>query len=367
MAISTKTLRIFDSQINYQKHKAEIDSAIQAVLNSGSYINGKEVGEFEKKLAKYLGVQHVIGCANGTDALQLAYMALNLEKEDEIILPAFGYVSVAECAVLLGLKPVFVDVNPDTFNIDVSQVLKAITSKTKAIVPIHLYGQCGDLQTLKMLAENNRIKLIEDNAQSVGSQRGLFGQIGTTSFFPTKNLGAFGDGGAVYTNDSSLAERVRSIANHGQKSKYTFNEIGINSRLDTIQAAILSVKLNYLDKEHESRKKNALEYKKRLSDLEGIVLPTEKIANKHIYHQFTIKVLHGKRDKLQQFLAESGIQSVVYYPNTISSQKPYLVDKNYPVAELLVNQVLSIPVHSGITKEDIQFISEKMHYFSANY
>ena len=374
-----------DSQIpmvdlkgQYLRIKPEIDNAIQSVIDSSAFINGLQVGEFATDLESYTGVRHVIPVANGTDALQIALMALGLQPGDEVIVPAFTYIASAEVVALLGLVPVMVDVDYDSFNVTATHIQKAITPKTKAIIPVHLFGQSCPMEEILQLAEANDLFVIEDNAQALGSvysfsegkelQAGTMGHFGCTSFFPTKNLGCMGDGGALMTNDDDLAFRAKMIASHGQSKKYVHDVIGCNSRLDTIQAAILSVKLHHLNDYIEERQLVAKRYYEGLSDLNSILLPRKMPYTSHTFHQFTIKVLDGKRDELKKFLASHGIPSMVYYPLPLQEQEA-LTDivregEQLPNSELLCQQVLSLPIHTEMTEEVQNFIIEKIREYA---
>jgi UDP-2-acetamido-2-deoxy-ribo-hexuluronate aminotransferase len=356
-------IRMVDLNGQYLRIKSEVDAAIQSVIDSTAFIRGKEVSEFTSALSNYLDGAHVVTCGNGTDALQIAMMALGLKPGDEVILPVHTYVATAEVVALLGLTPVFVDVDPDTFNIDVDQVERVITNKTKAIVPVHLYGQCADMDPLVTIGSKYNIKVVEDAAQSIGArykgrQSGTIGDIGTTSFFPTKNLGCFGDGGAIMTRSAGLAEDMRMIANHGQKKKYHHERIGINSRLDTIQAAILKVKLKYLGEYEKKRSEVAGYYDKHLR---GVIIPVRATNSTHVFHQYTIKA--QKRDALKEHLASKNIPSIIYYPVPLHRQKAYLQNKSFPVTERLSKEVLSLPIHTEMTEEQLDYICKTVISF----
>jgi UDP-2-acetamido-2-deoxy-ribo-hexuluronate aminotransferase len=359
------TIQMVDLKSQYLKIKEEIDSALINCVESTRYIKGPEVKLFEENLGKYLGVNHVISCGNGTDALQIAFMALDLQPGNEVIVPAFTYVATAEAIALLKLIPVMVDVDPDTFNIDVNAIEKAITPKTKAIVPVHLYGQTANMEPLMKLAEKHNLFVIEDNAQALGAETifsdgtvkktGTIGHIGCNSFFPTKNLGTFGDGGAITTNDPVLAERCRMISTHGQKQKYYHETIGCNSRLDTIHAAILNVKLKYLNDYIAARQKAAEYYYENLNEQDWLVLPQKATYANHSFNQFTLTVKNGRRDALQEYLKQNGIPSIIYYPLPLYKQpafQQYSPD-NFKLehTEILCNSVLSIPMHTELTEE----------------
>lgn len=374
---SIKSLQMVDLRAQYQHVAHEIDQAIQAVIDNAAFINGPEVQEFAADLGKYTGAEYVIPCGNGTDALQLAMMALNLQPGDEIIVPTFTYVATVEVIALLGLKPLFVDADPNTFNLDVEAVKPLITSRTKAVVPVHLFGQCAAMEPLLELAKEFKLHVIEDTAQALGAvysfknsqqkQAGTMGTIGTTSFFPSKNLGCFGDGGAVFTNDAALADTLKAMANHGQFQKYHHDMIGVNSRLDTLQAAILKVKLPYLDRYTENRQKAAALYGRELMDLAGIQIPFNSINSTHVYHQYTLRVKEGRRDALRDYLKEKGVPSMIYYPIPLHLQKAYKTygyrQGDYPVAERLSEEVLSLPMHTELDEEQILYITEQIKSF----
>jgi len=370
-------IQMVDLRSQYLRIKGEIDDAIQSVLTSTAFIQGKEVGEFAKELGNYLDTPHVIPCANGTDALQIAMMALDYKPGDEIILPVHTYVATAEVIALLGLKPVFVDVDEKTFNIDVTRIERKITKKTVAIVPVHLYGQCADMEQILGLATEYNLHVIEDAAQALGAEytfsnkkirrAGTMGIIGTTSFFPSKNLGCYGDGGALFTRDEKLAEKIRMIANHGQKVKYHHDIIGVNSRLDTLQAAILKVKLNYIDEYARKRNEVAAYYDSNLTEIKGLELPHRASNSTHVFHQYTIKV-EGKRNGLKEQLASAGIPTMIYYPIPLHLQSAYrqkeFGDGSFPVTERLSKSVLSLPIHTEMSDEQLEFISTTiLRYF----
>lgn len=368
-----REIEMVDLKNQYKIIKPEIDSAIQEVIDSSAFINGSKVQEFASNLADYLRVKHVIPCANGTDALQISLMTLELEPGDEVIVPVHNYVATAEAIALLKLKPVFVDVNPDDFTLDILQLEKSITSKTKAIVPVHLYGQCADMQSILEFAKKHSLYVIEDAAQALGGEyifengqkmkAGTIGHFGTTSFFPTKSLGCFGDGGAIFTNDDLLAEKCKLIPIHGQKVKYHHDVVGCNSRLDTIQAAILNVKLKYLDEYIYNRQKVADVYDEKLSNLKGIDIPIRSKNSTHVFHQYTIKI-DVNRDFVKQRLSEMGIPSMIYYPTPLHLQKAYeqegLVEGSFLVSENLSKNVLSLPIHTEMTPEDQSYIIENL-------
>ncbi len=370
-------IQMVDLKGQYQKIKPEVDVAIQSVIESTQFINGPAVKEFSDNLAKYLGAKHVIPCGNGTDALQIAMMALKLKPGDEVIVPAFTYVATAEVIGLLGLTPVMVDVNPQTFLVERKNVEKAITANTKAIVPVHLYGQSCDMEPILKLAKEQGLYVIEDNAQAIGAEytfadghkakTGTMGTIGCTSFFPSKNLGCYGDGGALCTNDDALAERIRMVANHGQKKKYYHSVIGCNSRLDTIQAAILNAKLPHLDQYGKARHDAAQYYTQNLQEVKGIEVPFEASNSTHVYHQYTLKVADGRRDALKKHLEENGIPSMIYYPLPLQEQEAFhfitRTAESLDNAKQLSTQVLSLPMHTELTKETQDFIISKIRQF----
>lgn len=373
----TPSIQMVDLKSQYQPIAGEINEAIQNVLNSSAFINGPDVKEFAGALANYTGAAHVIPCANGTDALQLAMMALNMQPGDEVIVPTFTYVATVEVIALLGLIPVFVDVDPRTFNLDVKALESLINSKTKAIVPVHLFGQCADMHPIMELAKTYKLSVIEDTAQALGAEynygsvagkkAGTIGTVGTTSFFPSKNLGCFGDGGAIFTNDESLAVTLKAMANHGQFEKYYHEMIGVNSRLDTIQAAILNVKLKHLDSYAESRRKAAAVYDQELKEVEGIQIPLRYKNSTHVFHQYTVQVKNNRRESLRNFLKERGVPSMVYYPVPLHLQKAYIgygyKKGDFPVAEKLSEEVLSLPMHTELEEHQIKYITEQIKSF----
>lgn len=372
-------IQMVDLKGQYQKIKNEIDAGIQECIDNTAFINGPAVKEFQQDFEKYLNVKHVIPCANGTDALQIAMMALDLKPGDEVICPAFTYVATAEVIGLLGLKPVMVDVNEDTFDIELNGLEKYITPRTKAIVPVHLYGQSADMEKIVEFAKKHNLFVIEDNAQAIGSdytfsdgtvrKTGTIGDIGCTSFFPSKNLGCYGDGGALMTNDDELALKIRMIANHGQEKKYHHKVLGCNSRLDTIQAAVLKVKLQHLDEYSAARNKMADYYDENLAGISEIQTPKRAGNSTHVFHQYTLRVKNGKRDELQKYLAEKNIPSMVYYPLPLYKQEAFLqyVEEGFslPVTEQLCEEVISLPVHTEFDKEVLDIIvTEIKNYFN---
>jgi UDP-2-acetamido-2-deoxy-ribo-hexuluronate aminotransferase len=372
-------IQMVDLKNQYEKIREEVNAGIQNCLDNTTFINGPAVKEFQQDFEKYLGVKHVIPCANGTDALQIAMMALDLKPGDEIICPAFTYVATAEVMGLLGLKPIMVDVNEDTFDIELEGLEKYLTPNTKAIVPVHLYGQSADMEKILAFAEKHNLFVIEDNAQAIGSdytfsdgkvnKTGTIGHIGCTSFFPSKNLGCYGDGGALMTNDDDLALKIRMIANHGQEKKYYHKVLGCNSRLDTIQAAVLKVKLKHLDEYSASRNKMAAYYDENLAGISGIEIPARAQNSTHVFHQYTLKVKNGKRDELQKFLGEKNIPSMIYYPLPLYKQEAFqqYVAEGFtlPVTEKLCEEVISLPIHTEFNKEASDFIiSEIKNFFN---
>jgi UDP-2-acetamido-2-deoxy-ribo-hexuluronate aminotransferase len=368
-----------DLKGQYLKIKSEIDAAVAEVLESTAFIKGPAVKRFEENLAAYLGVKHVIGCGNGTDALQLALMALNLQPGDEVITTSFTFIATAEVIALLRLKPVLVDVLPDTYNIDPDAVEKAITSHTKAIIPVHLFGQTADMQRIMETARKYHLYVVEDTAQALGAdfirpetgetqKAGTIGDIGCTSFFPSKNLGAYGDGGALFTNDDALAERIRSLANHGMKVRYYHDFVGVNSRLDTLQAAILDVKLPHLDQYAKARQQAAAFYNRAFAGCKKIKTPETAAFTSHVFHQYTVVLQEDvNRAALMQHLASQGIASAVYYPVPLHLQKAYRDERygegDFPVTEKLSRTVLSLPIHTEMTPEIQTVITESVLAF----
>lgn len=367
-----------DLHTQYLHIKQEIDQAIQEVLDSTAFIQGPQVNEFAKSLATYLNSKSVVPCANGTDALQIAMMALGCKPGDEVILPVHTYVATAEVIALLGLKPVFTEVNERTFNIDVRQIEERITDRTFAIVPVHLYGQCADMEPILAIAKKHQIHVIEDVAQALGSiytfsdgqmmRAGTMGTIGCTSFFPSKNLGCFGDGGAIFTQDPELADKIKMIANHGQKVKYHHDLIGVNSRLDTLQAAVLNVKLKYLD-DYEKRRRQAAEfYDRELSPVSFLETPYRSPNSTHVFHQYTIKIRGIDRDHFKAFLESKGIPSMIYYPVPLHLQKAYIQPGypagSFPITEKLSNTVLSLPIHTEMNEGQLTYICNIIKNYS---
>jgi UDP-2-acetamido-2-deoxy-ribo-hexuluronate aminotransferase len=365
-----REIQMVDLKAQYEKIGSEIDIAIKSVLRSTAFIKGPDVKLFEEELREYMGVKHVVSCANGTDALYLAMMALGLKPGDEVITTNFTFIATIEVVALLGLKPVIVDPDPDSFNISAEAVRKAITPRTRVIIPVHLFGQCADMENLIEIANKNNLFIIEDAAQATGAdyffkdgtikKAGTIGNIGTTSFFPSKNLGCYGDGGALYTNDDTYGNKLRSIANHGMKVRYHYDDIGVNSRLDTIQAAILRVKLKYLSQFNGARKTLADKYDKAFSGCQSISVPERVRYSSHIFHQYTIKVKNGKRDELKKFLESKCIPSMVYYPGPLHMQKAYnhlgYKENDFPVTSALCKEVLSLPMHPDMEQEQLDYI-----------
>jgi UDP-2-acetamido-2-deoxy-ribo-hexuluronate aminotransferase len=368
--ISTKKIQMVDLQGQYQKIKNEVDAGIQDVINTTAFINGPPVKEFQANLENYLQVKHVIPCANGTDALQIAMMALGLKPDDEVITASFTYVATAEVIGLLGLTPVLVDVYPDTFNINIEAIEKAITTKTKAIVPVHLFGQCADMERIMALAKKHNLFVIEDVAQAIGAdytfsdgkkaKAGTIGTIGCTSFFPSKNLGCYGDGGAIYTNDDELAKKLKMIAHHGQSVQYVHDVLGVNSRLDTIQAVVLKAKLKHLDEYAAARNKVADYYDKAFANHPKIKTPVRAINSTHVFHQYTLQLNGLDRTLLREQLSERGIPAMIYYPIPLHKQNAYkserFNDADFPVTEKLCECVLSLPMHTEMDEDSLKYI-----------
>ena len=372
-----KKIEMVDLKGQYLRIKTEIDSAINEVIENTAFINGKHVETFSENLKTYLGVNHVVPCANGTDALQVALMALNLKTGDEVIVPSFTFIASAEVIGLLGLRPVMVDVDYDNFNVTAKNIEQAITVNTKAIIPVHLFGGAAQMEEIMLLAKKYDLYVVEDNAQALGAdyifdsgkrqKLGTIGHIGCTSFFPSKNLGCYGDGGAVFTNDETLAKRIKMICNHGSTVKYHHEVLGVNSRLDTLQAAILDVKLKYLNTFNKLRYEAAQRYSYAFKDISGIITPKESTFSTHVYHQYTLKVLDGKRDELKEFLAKHGIPAMVYYPIPLHKQEAFLQiahqSGDMSVAEKLCDEVLSLPMHTELDLSTIAFIISKVMSF----
>lgn len=363
-------IQMVDLKNQYLKIKTQIDSGIQEVIDSTVFIKGGKVNEFQTHLENYLDVKHVIPVGNGTDALQISLMALGLKPGDEVITPTFTFIATAEVIALLGLTPVLVDVDYETFNINVDALKQAITPQTKAIIPVHLFGQNAAMEQIMAIARAHNLYVIEDACQSIGSvytcadgrkvHSGCMGDIGCTSFFPSKTLGCYGDGGAIYTNNDELAAQIRAIANHGMKVRYYHDVVGVNSRLDSIQAAILDVKLQYLDDYIRARQKVAEAYDAAFSKHESLIIPGRNAQSTHVFHQYTLKLKGIDRDALQTHLKKKGIPSMVYYPVPLHMQKAYrnerYRDGAFPVAEQLAASVLSLPMHTELTEEQTQYI-----------
>ena len=360
-----------DLQTQYQRIKQDIDAGIQEVIESAAFIKGPKVAEFQAHLETYTGARHVIPVGNGTDALQIALMGLGLKPGDEVITPTFTFIATAEVVALLGLTPVVVDVDWNTMNIDVEAVRRAITPKTKAIVPVHLFGQCAPMDEIMKIAEEHHLFVVEDACQAIGAQytfpdgttkqAGTIGHIGCTSFFPSKNLGCYGDGGAIFTNDDALADRMRAIANHGCHIRYHHDEVGVNSRLDSIQAAILDAKLPHLNEYIAARRKAADYYDKAFANNSKLLIPGRQAHSTHVFHQYTLRVVGADRDELRSQLAERGIPAMIYYPVPLHQQKAYLdpryKDGDFPVAERLAECVLSLPMHTELDEEQLAYIT----------
>lgn len=370
-------IQMVDLKRQYNKIKPQVDAAIEEVLNSTAFINGSAVQQFSAELQTYLGVKHVIPCANGTDALQIAMMALGLEPGDEIITPSFTFIATAEVIALLRLKPVFVDIDPKTYCLDISAVEKAITPKTKAIVPVHLYGQVADMEPLMALAAKHNLYVIEDNAQAIGAdytfadgsrkKAGTIGHIGCTSFFPSKNLGCYGDGGAIFTNDDEIAAKLRMVANHGQSARYYHDVVGCNSRLDSVQAAVLRIKLPLLDQYIEARRAVADAYDAGFADVPAIITPYRAENGYHVFHQYTLQLEGADRNKLQEFLASKGIPAMIYYPVPAHRQKMFAdfggAEFNLPVTDHLTHRVISLPIHTEMDQEQLDYIIQSVKTF----
>jgi len=362
-----------DLKGQYLKIKDEVDSGIQSVIDSSAFIKGEAVKQFQQELGSYLNCKHVIACGNGTDALQIALMALGLKPGDEVVTPNFTFIATVEVVALMGLTPVLVDVDIDSFTLDIEQLEKAITARTRAIIPVHLFGQCANMEAIMQVAQKFGIFVVEDVAQALGSsytfssgsvaRAGTIGHIGTTSFFPSKNLGCYGDGGALYTNDDSLAEEIRSIANHGMKVRYHHDRIGLNSRLDTIQAAILRVKLKYLDQYNQARIQAADRYDRLFASCSALKTPFRVADSNHIFHQYTLRLLDGDRQELIKYLASKGIPAMIYYPVPLHRQVAFAeyqkvaITKEFPVTDQLCASVFSLPMHTELTLEQQEYIA----------
>jgi dTDP-4-amino-4,6-dideoxygalactose transaminase len=372
-----KKIHMVDLPGQYKHIKETVDNSIQEVLNSAAYINGPFVKEFQADLEKYLGAKHVIPCANGTDALQIAMMGLGLEQGDEVITADFTFAATVEVIGLLKLTPVLVDVEPDTFNMDIEALKKAITPKTKAIVPVHLFGQCANMEAVLEIANEHNLFVIEDNAQAIGAdytfsdgttkKSGTMGNVGTTSFFPSKNLGCYGDGGAIFTNDDELAHTLRGMVNHGMYKRYYHDVIGVNSRLDSIQAAVLKTKLPLLDSYCDARRKAAEYYNNAFASNPNIITPVTSEFSTHVFHQYTLKITNGKRNELHQHLLDNNIPNAIYYPVPLHAQKAYQDDRynedDFTVTNKLINTVISLPMHTELDEEQLAFITQTVNEF----
>ena len=369
-----KKIQMVDLQTQYAHIKQDIDAGIQEVIDSAAFIKGAKVTSFAEHLEAYTGAKHVIPVGNGTDALQIALMALGLKPGDEVITPTFTFIATAEVVALLGLTPVVVDVEWETMNMDVESVRRAITPRTKAIVPVHLFGQCANMEAIMALAREHNLFVVEDACQAIGAQytfangetrqAGTMGHIGCTSFFPSKNLGCYGDGGAIFTNDDALADKMRAIANHGCRVRYHHDEVGVNSRLDSIQAAVLDAKLPHLNEYIATRQRAATYYDEAFAGNDKLLIPGREPHSTHVFHQYTLRVLGVDRDKLREQLAERGIPSMVYYPVPLHQQKAYrdarYKDGDFPVAERLASCVLSLPMHTELDEEQLAFITSNV-------
>lgn len=372
-----KKIQMVDLRSQYEKIKPEIDAAMQEVIDQSAFINGPQVRVFAEELRGYLGCRHVVTCGNGTDGLQISMMAFGFKPGDEVIVPAFTYIAAVEAIVLLGLKPVLVDVDPCTFQIDATQIEEKITNKTVCILPVHLYGQCSDMESIMQLAKKHQLKVLEDAAQSIGTEyvfedgkrmhSGTIGDIGVTSFFPSKNLGCFGDGGAMMTNNAELAERMRMIATHGQKRKYIHDVIGVNSRLDTLQASVLRVKLKYLNGYIDARNQVAANYDAAFKNHPHLQIPVRMDQSSHVFHQYTLRLKAVERESFSKYLAEKGVPSMVYYPMPIHLQEAYnflgYKKGDFPVAEALCNEVISLPMHTEMEEEQQSYIIKSINSF----
>lgn len=371
-----KKIQMVDLHSQYLKIKSDVDAGLQQVIDTTEFVNGTATRNFSAALGKYVGAKHCLPCANGTDALQIALMALNCEPDDEVITVPFTFVATVEVVALLKLKPVFVDIDPETFNIDVSQIESKITSRTKAIIPVHLFGQAANMEAIMQIAAKHNLIVIEDNAQAIGcnytfkngtkKKLGSIGNIGTTSFYPTKNLGGYGDGGALFTDDDALAAKMKIVTDHGSSVKYYYDSIGVNSRLDSMQAAILQVKLPLLDAYNKMRQQAAAYYDLQLKDVPGITIPKRNSFSDHVFHQYTILV-ENNRDALKDHLAAKGIPSMIYYPVPLhlsSAYKGYgYNDGDFPVSEKAAAQVLSLPMHTELDAEQMDFITKAIIEF----
>ncbi|MFT5834780.1 MAG: UDP-2-acetamido-2-deoxy-ribo-hexuluronate aminotransferase [Cognaticolwellia sp.] len=370
-------IQMVDLKTQYEDIKIDVNKAILECVGSTWFIGGPNVQAFKQNLADYLGANHVIPCANGTDALQIAMMALGLKAGDEVILPAFTYVATAEVIALLGLKPVMVDVDMDTFNIKVDAIEAVITPKTRAIVPVHLFGQVADMEAIMKIAEKHNLFVIEDNAQAIGAdytfsdgtikKAGTIGHIGCTSFYPSKNLGCYGDGGAIFTNDEAIAGKIQMVANHGQSRRYYHDEVGVNSRLDAIQAVVLNIKLPLLDGYCERRNKAANFYDAAFANIDGLITPKRAVNSTHVFHQYTLRIENGKRDELAEYLKEKNVPNMIYYPVPLYKQLAYAEYSKdgfeLQNTEILSDAVLSLPMHSELPAEQLEYITKAVISF----
>ena len=375
-----RKIQMVDLQTQYQHIKADIDRGIQAVIDSAAFVKGQQVTDFQHHLEAYTGAKHVIPVGNGTDALQIALMGLGLQRGDEVITPTFTFIATAEVVALLGLTPVVVDVDWETMNMSIESLEKAITPKTKAIVPVHLFGQCANMEAIMRIAREKHLYVVEDACQAIGAkytfadgctlQAGTIGHIGCTSFFPSKNLGCYGDGGAIFTNDDDLAARMRAIANHGMVVRYHHDMVGVNSRLDGIQAAILDAKLPHLDEYIAARQRAAAYYDEAFANNPHLLLPGREPHSTHVFHQYTLRVQGIDRDMLKANLQEAGIPAMVYYPVPLHLQKAYQDPRyqpgDFPVAERLAACVLSLPMHTELDEEQLEYITKHVNKFT-NY
>lgn len=369
-----------DLQSQYYKIKSDVDNAVLNVMDSAAFINGPDVKYFQTELENYLDIKHVIPCANGTDALQIALMALGLEEGDEIITADFTFAATVEVIHLLKLKPVLVDVDYDTFTIDPEKIKAAVTDRTKAIIPVHLFGQCANMEEILKIAKEHNLYVVEDNAQAIGAEytfsegtvkkSGTMGTIGTTSFFPSKNLGCYGDGGAIFTDDDALAHKIRGIVNHGMYERYYHDEVGVNSRLDSIQAVVLRKKLPLLDTYNEERRWAADYYDEAFKGHKDLLIPKRAAYSTHVFHQYTLRVLNGKRNELQAYLAEKDIPAMIYYPVALRKQKAYFQESNdadFVNTDKLLDQVISLPMHTELDDEQVKYIGDAvLEFFNKN-
>ncbi|NIJ44506.1 dTDP-4-amino-4,6-dideoxygalactose transaminase [Wenyingzhuangia heitensis] len=377
-----KKLQMVDLNSQYLDIKEQVDASIQEVLNNSTFINGPQVASFKNNLATYLNTNHVIPCANGTDALQIALMALELKPDDEVITVDFTFAATVEVIQLLGLTSVLIDVEEDTFNMSITALKKAITPKTKAIIPVHLFGQCANMEAILEIAKEHNLHVIEDTAQALGAEyifsdgtskkAGTMGTIGTTSFFPSKNLGCYGDGGAIFTNNDELAHKLKGIVNHGMYKRYYYDVVGVNSRLDSIQAAILDTKLPFLDTYNKARQKAATYYNNAFKNCELITTPITSSFSTHVFHQYTLKIGAGKRDELHEYLKELNIPNAIYYPVALHSQKAYynenVIEDNFANTNRLIEQVISLPMHTALETEQLEFITNAiLKYLNNTY